>query len=71
MKTKILNWFGLTTLSTYREIEDRATDYHRLISDLTSAIAEYESKPKPDIEFSEYKKDKQSELRFDKHLFDE
>lgn len=71
MKTKILNWFGLTTLTTYREMEDRATDYHKLISSLTSAIAEYEDKPKPQVEFLEFKKDEQSKYKFDKHLFDE
>lgn len=70
MKIKILNWFGLTTLTTYREIEDRAKDYHKLISNLTSALAEYENKPTPSLEFTEFKKDKPSDEKF-KVLFDE
>ena len=58
MKIKVLNWLGLTTLLNYLEIEDRAKEYHKLISDLTLAISEYEDKPKPTIEYSDYKKDK-------------
>ncbi len=71
MKMKILNWFGLTTLSNYREIEDRATDYHKLISDLTSAIAEYDYQPKPQVEYNDYKIDKPSKIGFDRELFNE
>jgi hypothetical protein len=69
MKIKILNWFGLTTLSNYREIEDRATDYHKLISDLTLAIAEYDNQPKPEVEYIDYKIDKKSKVGFDRELF--
>jgi hypothetical protein len=71
MKTKFLSLFGLTTLSNYREIEDRAKEYHKLISDLTLAIAEYEDKPKPSIEYSDYKKTKQSKSGFDSELWNE
>ena len=71
MKIKVLNWLGLTTLLNYLEIEDRAKEYHKLISDLTLAISEYEDKPKPTIEYSDYKKDKHSEIGFDVQLWDE
>lgn len=71
MKIKFLNWFGLTTLSTYREIEDRAKDYHKLICDLTIGIAEYESKLKPEVEFVDYKSDERDGSEFNKKLFDE
>lgn len=70
MKHKILNALGLTTLSNYREIEDRAKDYQKLISNLTLAIAEYETKPTPEIEFKDYKSDEHGN-RFNKKLFDE
>jgi len=70
MKHKFLNWFGLTTLTTYREMEDRAKDYHKLISDLTAAIAEYEGKPKADVEYLDYKPNEHGSS-FNKKLFDE
>ena len=70
MRHKFLNWFGLTTLTTYREIEDRAKDYHKLIVDLTAAIAEYETKPKADVEYRDYKPNEHGSS-FNKKLFDE
>jgi hypothetical protein len=70
MRHKFLNWFGLTTLTTYREMEDRAKDYHKLISDLTAAIAEYESKPKSTVEYKDYKPYEHGSS-FNKKLFDE
>lgn len=66
MKTKILNWFGLTTLTTYREIEDRAKEYHKLISDLTLAISEYEAKPKPVVDYLDYNSNGYTKESFDK-----
>lgn len=70
MKHKILNALGLTTLSNYREIEDRAKDYHKLISNLTLAISEYDSLPTPEVEFKDYKSDEHGNF-FNKKLFNE
>jgi hypothetical protein len=77
MKMKFLSWFNLTTLSNYSEIEERAKDYKKLISTLSLAVSEltlalehYESKPKPEVEFKDFKNDVYGE-RYSAEKFDE
>jgi hypothetical protein len=71
MKKKLLNWFWLTTLATLKEVENRNKEYQKLISDLTTAISQYEEKPEPSVEFSDYKPEEKRTGFFNKELFDE
>ena len=72
---KILKWFGLTTLSSlndienkFNEVDTRNKEYQKLISDLTKVISEYDEIPKPSVEYADYKKDERNN-RYNKEIF--